>query len=147
METKCILNWIGQKYQEKVLQCIEDTCSNYKDLVSKRVLLDLVKLKIKEMSINFSKTLKSVQNQEKYLEKQLHRLDEQKAIGALIRSRAKWVEKAERNTRFLLNLEKHHKLNNCILNLQNAKENLMENKVDIMSEAMNFYKIYITRVN
>ena len=145
METKSILNWIGQKYQEKVSQCIEDTCSNYKDLVSKRVLWDLVKYRIKEMSINFGKTLKSVQNQEiKYLEKQLHRLDEQKAIGAQIPSRAK---KAKRNSRFLLNLEKHHKLNNCILNLQNAKGNLMENKIDIMSEAMNFYKIYISRVN
>ena len=44
------------KYQEKVLQCIENTCSNYKDLVSKRVLWDLVKFRIKEMSINFSKT-------------------------------------------------------------------------------------------
>ena len=153
------------KYQEKVLQCIENTCSNFKDLVSKRVLWDLVKFRIKEMSINFSKTLKSVQNQEiKYLEKQLHRLDddkaqnkensaikeklqklyddlyEQKAIGAQIRSRAKWVEKGERNTRFFLNLEKHHQLNNCILNLKNAKGNLLDNKVDIMSEAMNFYK-------
>ena len=153
------------KYQEKVLQCIENTCSNYKDLVSKRVLWDLVKFRIKEMSINFSKTLKSVQNQEiKYLEKQLHRLEdnkaqnkensaikekvqklyddlyEQNAIGAQIRSRAKWVEKGERNTRFFLNLEKQHQLNNCIFNVKNAKGNLLDNKVDIMSEAMNFYK-------
>ena len=28
----------------------------------------------------------------------------------------------------------------CILNLQNTKGNLLHNKVDIMSEAMNFYK-------
>ena len=58
----------------------------------------------------------------KKLQKLYDDLYEQKASGAQIRSSAKWVEKGERNTRFFLNLEKQHQLNNCILNLQIQKE-------------------------
>ena len=58
----------------------------------------------------------------KKLQKLYDDLYEQKASGTQIRSSVKWVEKGERNTRFFLNLEKQHQLNNCILNLQIQKE-------------------------
>ncbi|KAJ8033626.1 hypothetical protein HOLleu_23935 [Holothuria leucospilota] len=39
---------------------------------------------------------------------------DQKLQGTIIRSRARWVEQGERNTRYFLNLEKRNKSNNTI---------------------------------
>ena len=50
------------------------------------------------------------------LKQSFDRLYAEKAIGAKVRSRARWVEQGEKSTAFFLNLEKIHQSHNVIEN-------------------------------
>ena len=50
---------------------------------------------------------------------------EKKAKGAAIRSRAKWVEFGEKNTKYFLNLEKSRRGNKSINKIKNTKGTLV----------------------
>ncbi len=68
------------------------------------------------------------------------------AEGAQIRSRAKWVEKGEKNTKFFLNLETRRQTNNTISSIKNEKGELLCKSDTILHEGANFYKtLYKTR--
>ena len=47
-------------------------------------------------------------NEKRELEKELYSIYDNISKGAQIRSKAKWISKGERNTSFILGLEKKH---------------------------------------
>ncbi|KAJ8023563.1 hypothetical protein HOLleu_36036 [Holothuria leucospilota] len=63
-----------------------------------------------------------------------------KLQGTIIRSRARWVEEGEKNSKYFLNLEKINRTSNAIFKIRNAVgELLIENKL-ILNEIKEFYK-------
>ena len=60
--------------------------------------------------------------------------------GNIIRSKAAWYEKGEKNNKYFLNLEKSRKAKNCIRKLLNKEGQEIINSKAIMSELKDFYE-------
>lgn len=63
-----------------------------------------------------------------------------KLQGTIIRSRARWVEEGEKNTKYFLNLEKRNKSLNSIHALKNAEGDLISSNDEILLQIKNFYQ-------
>ena len=128
---------------------------------------DFIKFKIRQASIKFSKQKarernrkeKTILNRVASLEQSLYVCEtaetraqlreaqnellvyyNYKLQGTIIRSRARWVEEGEKNSKYFLNLEKRNRTSNAIFKIRNATgELLVENKL-ILNEIKEFYK-------
>ena len=113
----------------------------FKDVNDKRVLWDLIKYRIRQVSMRYSKE-KALLRKEKILaiETSLNFYQEKCSAdpstenfeqleilkskydahfdylskGAIIRCRASWYEKGEKNTKYFLSLESHKKAKSCV---------------------------------
>lgn len=132
-----------------------------------RIKWDLLKVAIRDECISFSK--KKVKHTIKYIDletriKQLHDIliteptnqtaltelkkctlekeiiELNKAKGALVRSRANWVEHGEKNSKYFLGLEKHTQSHNIIKNVQTKDGVMLEKPDDILNEIKTFYE-------
>ena len=66
--------------------------------------------------------------------------------GAIIRSRATWYEKGEKNNKYFLNLEKSNKKKSCVRKIFTSDETLTINPKTILSELEHFYSnLYKTK--
>ena len=138
----------------------------FKEGNDKRVLWDLIKYKIRQVSIKYSKR-KALQRREKL--KEIETLlkscqekcstdpstenIEQRATlkseydayfdylskGAIICSRASWYEKGEKNTKYFLSLESHKKAKSCVRKVFTKKGTLSSDPNIIMNELEDFY--------
>ena len=69
----------------------------------------------------------------------LEQISKRKTEGGMIRSKARWCEQGERNTRYFLNLERRNHLNKYITELKT--ENLtLYNPTEILNEEHRYYK-------
>lgn len=68
-----------------------------------------------------------------------------KVRGIIIRSRARWSEKGEKNTKYVLNLEKRNKSFNSIKQLILDNNTKVESTEDILETIKNFYKGLYTK--
>ena len=129
--------------------------------------LEMCKIKIKENTINYCKKkaksrknkitdiennlnkieVKLSQNVEETLIKQkndlkaeLEIIATEKANGAQIRSRTKYIEQGEKQTKYFLNLEKIRSNNNTITCLKNDQGETIRKQSDIMKTQCSFYK-------
>ena len=59
--------------------------------------------------------------------------------GSIIRSRARWYEQGERNTKYFLNLETHNKKKSCVWRLLNSVGAEITDANNILEEVYNFY--------
>lgn len=73
------------------------------------------------------------------LQIKLDELYKQKAKGAFIRSRTRWIEEGEQNSHYFFNLEKHHSKNNNI-NKLNVNGIITEDHTMISNYCSNFYQ-------
>ena len=71
------------------------------------------------------------------------------AKGAAVRSRARWIEFGEKNSRYFLSLEKWHNDKKFIKSLKNKQEDLVNDQKLNLKELVNFYeKLYFeTKTN
>lgn len=156
-------------YKQGILNVLQNTISQYQNVLCKRKLWDMCKIRFKEFSIQYSvkrnKQLKSeVQNLELALtniESKIdldltniehlkaerseikNRLDDfysKKAKGFQIRSRAMYVAEGERSTGYFLRLEKQRQTSNQIKTIVNDKGDKLNSDEDILEECMGFYK-------
>ena len=70
----------------------------------------------------------------------LKRITEQKVKGAIIRSKARWVEYGEKNTRYFLNLEKRRGEKKSINKLKLNDGTETEDQEVILKEEEKFYR-------
>ena len=132
------------KYVMAVQKIIQDTIVEYDLIEDKRLVWDLIKILVRDYSIRYGVQKAREKRQETAeLEKQIDVLevalakhyctefkqkrDElssqltkmlfEKAKGAQIRARAKYIEDGERSTAYFLSLEKHHQKHNVITKL------------------------------
>ena len=71
----------------------------------------------------------------------LKRITDQKVMGAILRSKARWVEYGEKNTRYFLNLEKKKGEKKTITKLKLNDEMETEDQEIILREEENFYRV------
>ncbi len=102
----------------------------------------------KELNAKLEQLEKDVLNETSYEEyhtvkHEIERIDREKAQGAIVRSRAKYVELGERNSRYFLNLEKkNQEIKNitCIVTEDNA---VVTSEKKVLEEQCKFYeKLY-----
>ena len=120
---------------------LKNWLEEFKEVVDKRVLWDLLKYKIRQFTIDYSKSKArirraklneiedklrrcsekcdshpSTQNVEELecLQAEYDRLFEYITQGAIIRSRATWYEKGEKNSKYFLNLEQSNNKKSCV---------------------------------
>ena len=163
------------KYIDIIKHVINDTKTEYQTQLDKRSLWEMVKIKIKEVSIKYSVSkAKSRSNRAKLIEhklskiecllqeansnktflqneydtlkNELNTLSDFKAKGYQIRSRAKWIEEGEQSTSYFLRLEKKHQLFNQIDALKAENGDIATTSSQILNVASVFYKrLYATR--
>ena len=69
----------------------------------------------------------------------LEQISKRKTEGGMIRSKARWCEQGERNTRYFFNLERRNHLNKYTTELKT--ENLtLSNPTEILNEECRYYK-------
>ncbi len=122
------------KYIDLVRDCIKETLSNHSDLSDGGLMWDLVKCKIRGLSISYSvqkrrtekehenNLIKEIERNEELLaygntdileeleslKREFDDIQNEIARGIILRSKAKYSEFGEKNTRFFLNLEKRN---------------------------------------
>ena len=153
-------------YKDGVNHIFQETMAEYGE-VSKQLIWELCKIRIKEFSIRYSVDRKRRRvNKINVLEKQIDEIDKidddgnnmhlkrklllqelnhlylSDAKGAQIRSRARYIEHGEKSSKFFLSLEKHRQKCNTITSLKTDNNTYTTDK-DILDCAATFYgKLY-----
>lgn len=158
---------LDKLYQEKIKEILEKTKQKYSSL-SKQLLWEISKIKIKEFSISYCKNKQKVKRdlikdlelkieqkeneliQSNYnhtiqvsrdaLINDLHFMIQQQNVGAQIRSRAKWIEEGEKSTKYFFNLEKQRNSSNTIKQLKKEDGTNTFSQTEILNEEYNYYK-------
>ena len=65
---------------------------------------------------------------------------------SIIRSRATWYEKGERNNKYFFNLEKSNKKKSCVRKTLTSDETLTINPKTILSELQLFFSLIYTKL-
>ena len=149
-------------------------CKEYEgqNEVDEILLWDVIKMKIREASLNYAAARKRhLKNRENLLEEEVlaleNKLDERnvsdnvkenlwtelkikkqqieeiiayKTQGAILRSKVKWYNEGEKNTKYFHNLEKRHFNSKTIRYLQSANGKKISTDVEILDEAKNYYE-------
>lgn len=161
-------------YINMVTQCIENIVNENND-ANPQILWETIKCVIRGDTIRYS--VKKAQDRNKMqtnLEKDISRLEElysktcdhevlvslntkkrdletlygYKAKGAIIRSRARWVDDGEKNTSYFFNLEKRHYSKRCISKLQKENGEIITGSDAILEEEVKFYSdLYTSSIN
>ena len=103
--------------------------------------------KLKQINIDLDKGKKGREDEKHEIEKQLETLYKEKAKGAQIRSRVKWVEEGERNSKFFLGLEKARQTRKSITALRDENKNIITDQGKILNLERNYYKNLYTSTN
>ena len=140
--------------------------NEFNEVTNKRLLWDLIKYRIRQVSIKYSKekarkkrkqisdieiSLRyceescnespTLENQEELemLKMEYDSIYEQIAKGAIIRSKATWYEKGEKSNKYFLNLETHKKAKSSVRKVFNDEGILITDQKKILQEIQNFY--------
>jgi exonuclease III len=135
------LNWDVLKMQIR-----RETINFSKRLAKKRrkrekELLENIKLLEEEISSNVNcdeSTIEAFQN----IKNEYEEMESQKTRGAMIRSKARWVEDGEKNSKYFMSLEKHNQEIRYIKTLtkENGKEISKDKKI------LDYIKEYYTKI-
>lgn len=122
---------------------IKENTINYSKKKSKRIKNHIRELENnlndleKKLSLNFDE---NILKQKNYLKSELEIIATEKAHGAHIRARAKYIEKGEKQTKYFLNLEKIRANNNTITCLKNEQGETIREQSKIIETQSRFYK-------
>ena len=73
------------------------------------------------------------------VKQQLEAISLEKARGAQVRARIKWIEEGERNTKYFLNLEKSRGKKNVMTRIIDNNGKLITNQTEVLEEQVKFY--------
>lgn len=126
---------------------IKEFCSEYGKLKSKQKKKEMATLlnmqKDIENKIKTNTKDKQLQNDLFKIKQKLEIHQAERARGAQVRSRVKWIQEGEQNTKYFLNLEKVRNKQNTITRLQTARGEVITKQQDIMKEQVrHFTELY-----
>ena len=157
------------EYVKQVKETISSTMTEYKkdENVDSSLLWEVIKMKIRESTISFSKyrkktdalKRKSLEDRIKLLKQQYdhnpssdlqEKLQEEKKLlenyiayqtkGAITRSKARWYNEGERNSKYFLSLEKRNFQRKTITKLVRDDKTELSSNSEILNEMEVFYK-------
>ena len=70
----------------------------------------------------------------------LHKISEHRTRGTILRSRARWHEEGERNSKYFYNLEKRNYSKKVVTKLKLKDGSFTTNQLDILNEEKEFYQ-------
>ena len=76
----------------------------------------------------------------RYVKEELEKIEEIETKGAILRSRARWTEDGEKNTKYFLNLEKKNACDKSISQLQLNDGTIIDDPKCILNEQKLFYE-------
>ena len=164
-----------EEYLKLITNSVPVWIEEFKEVNDKRVLWDLIKYRIRQVSMRYSKEKARLRRakileietsvtfyQEKFSADPSTENFEQLEIlkskydahfdylskGAIIRSRASWYEKGEKNTKYFLSLESHKKAKSCVHKVFTKNGTLSSDPKIIMNELEDFYTgLYVSEDN
>ena len=71
---------------------------------------------------------------------QLEKIAQYQTRGAILRSKARWYNEGEKNTKYFLNMQKRHFDKKTIKQLQSDKKGVINTDDQILQEAKSFYQ-------
>ena len=84
----------------------------------------------------------------KILKEELEKIIEYRTKGAILRSKSRWCDEGEKNTKYFLNLEKRHFKQGTISQLKLSDGVFVISDKDILSECEFFYKdLYVSKID
>ena len=146
---------------------IEDYKEKYSAIEDLGLKWDLIKMEIRGFTIKYSKMkAKKRENEEMALKKKaeklllesgknpdkrilnelyatnlrLQNIMHHKTKGAILRSKARWHEHGERNTRYFFNLEKRNHCRKTVTKLKLGENKYTKNQFEILQEEKRFYE-------
>ena len=78
---------------------------------------------------------------------QREEISKYKTRGAILRSKSRWHNEGEKNTKYFLNLEKRHFNKKTIKHLTLANDNVVNTDSEILEEAKSFYQNLYSSAN
>ena len=103
--------------------------------------VDILALQRKLEETDFSETEKTdILNELDVKILQKEEISKLKIQGTIIRSKSRWYNEGEKNTRYFLNLEKRHFNRKTIKSLQLADNSIIKTDSEILKEAESFYR-------
>lgn len=162
------------KYVEPLRDQISQSKLKYDNIEDKSLKWDLIKMEIRSFTIQYSKRkarakrteekeiLNAINTLQKELEKQpqnnvlKHQIDtlkqqldtilQNKIKGTILRSKARWFEEGERNSKYFLNLEKRNRAQKYITKLKTSPDKVITDASEILKEEKKFYeKLYTSK--
>ena len=156
------------EYKQGIRSIIRDTKCEYND-VNPSLVWEFIKIRVKEFSIKYCQAkhrkrnryvealehtvnkikqflvegkgdTQCLKDRKEILEREIDTVLSEKAIGAQIRARAKWIEKGEKSTSYFLRLEKHHQSSNVIKGLKNRNNEIIYGSEKSLTVMRDFYK-------
>ena len=155
-----------ETYKIKLKQIIQNFKNSFNNTnVSKQIKWEMCKRKIKDYTIEYCKQKSKTKNDVvKTLEKEVEKLEKnafnnhqnlnqsyidaknklekmysQITKGAIIRSRVKWFEEGETNSKYFMGLEKSKNVKNSIIELKSKSGKRLTNTDDILNETVDYY--------
>ena len=82
----------------------------------------------------------------RYKKNELENIIQYKTKGAIIRSKARWYNEGEKNSKYFLNLENRHWKRKTITQIKTSNGSYATNDTDILKECNSFYsRLYTSR--
>ena len=162
------------EYVNQIKTTIQETNDEYKndESVNPSLLWEMIKLKVREKSLRYSKNkTKQAKQREMYVEQTIARLQEEldnrttgdtlsshpeeqlndsrlelekiievRTKGAILRSKTRWYNEGEKNTKYFLNLEKRHFKQGTISTIKINDRDFVTSDKKILIECVSFYK-------
>ena len=145
---------------------IECCCKENESFLTKRMLWDLCKNQIRSFSVEYALTKKQGSPTLADLEKKMNDIKRElcnddtkdlhekyvktkldleitwrhKTEGAIIRSKERWIQEGERNTKYFLNLEKRNVVNKTITSLYKSDGTCIRDQDELLKEQVLYYK-------
>jgi exonuclease III len=139
---------------EKWEQCkikIRTFCSEFGKRLSCNKRNDLIKLQAKIEDLGSTLITdpnnEHVQKELLFTKQKLEIIEIDKAKGAQIRARTKWIEQGEKNTRFFCGLEKSKKAKTIMTRLVKDNGDLITNQYKILDEQKHYYENLYNQVS
>ena len=156
-----------KEYVNGINKLIESIKESTIDMVDKQLKWDYIKLEIrgytlqysfkknkerKELKLKLEKDLYEIEtklesgisdiNMDNYffIKEEIGKIEEIETKGAVLRSKARWAEAGEKNTKYFLNLEKRNAIDKHIQQLQSASGLIITDPTAILQEEKLFYQ-------